>query len=428
MKPLDEGNAEISLLCADDEPEVRDVLRSMISRKFPGIKLHLADNGRIGLELYKEHTPQIVITDISMPVMSGIKMAREIKTESPETIIIAVTAHRDARYLLDAIEIGINHYLIKPFDLQKLISLIRKSVAEIKLRRQLIEQENEILRLSSFPQLSPNPILELDADGNVTFRNLAAGQIEEDAGKCEGNHSFIPENLPEILRIMQTHCSEQHELEIELNGEIYAEHIQIVPQFNTIRIYATNITKRKLAEKELRESEKRYMELSITDSLTNLFNSRHFYDRLQNEVERANRYSHPLSLLLLDIDNFKKYNDTYGHLEGNTVLTVLSDVIRNNLRHIDTAYRYGGEEFTVLLPETECESALLVAERIRQNFERVEFSPLPESRVHMTVSIGVGQYVAGESVTSFIKRVDACMYTAKRLGKNQINHACPVLA
>jgi diguanylate cyclase (GGDEF)-like protein len=181
-----------------------------------------------------------------------------------------------------------------------------------------------------------------------------------------------------------------------------------------------DITERRLAEEEVRESEKRYRELSITDSLTKLYNSRHFFNQLEHEVARAERYNQPLSLILLDIDNFKGYNDTYGHMEGDRVLAALADVIRKNLRSSDTGFRYGGEEFTVLLPQTDGESALSAAERLRANFADTALSPLPGAEVHMTVSIGAGQYIPGEKETAFVKRVDAAMYRAKQSGKNRV--------
>jgi diguanylate cyclase (GGDEF)-like protein len=182
-------------------------------------------------------------------------------------------------------------------------------------------------------------------------------------------------------------------------------------------------TERKLAEEEVRESERRHRELSITDSLTKLYNSRHFFRELRQEMERAKRYDEPLSLIMLDIDNFKGYNDTYGHLEGDRALAVLADVIRGSLRCADTAFRYGGEEFTILLPETVGADAVLVAERLRQSFEDVVLSPAPELQVHMTISLGVGQYCHDEQESAFMKRVDGCMYTAKQHGKNRVYFA-----
>jgi len=182
-----------------------------------------------------------------------------------------------------------------------------------------------------------------------------------------------------------------------------------------------DITGRKLAEDALRESEARYRTLSITDALTGLYNSRQFYDQLRLEIERADRYGHPLSLLLLDIDNFKKFNDSYGHLEGDVVLIRLGEVIRRCLRKTDSAYRFGGEEFTVILPETTGDAATILAERIREEYENEDFHPLDSlESLHETVSVGVAQYIPQEGVNPFLKRVDSSMYQAKRQGKNQV--------
>ena len=179
-----------------------------------------------------------------------------------------------------------------------------------------------------------------------------------------------------------------------------------------------DITEQKRAEEELRQSEQRYREMSITDSLTKLYNSRHFFRQLGNQVERAKRYGEPLSLILLDIDDFKRYNDSYGHLEGDNVLKGLSNVIRKNLRTSDSPYRYGGEEFTILLPETGSKDAFIVAERLRKDFENLVLSPSPGVEVHASVSMGVSRYIPGEQPATFLKRVDEVMYKAKKQGKN----------
>jgi diguanylate cyclase (GGDEF)-like protein/PAS domain S-box-containing protein len=180
-----------------------------------------------------------------------------------------------------------------------------------------------------------------------------------------------------------------------------------------------DISERKKMEMELLESKKKYELLSITDGLTDLFNLRHFYNQLSLEMDRSRRYRHPLSLILLDVDDFKKYNDTYGHKEGDTVLVHLADVIRSCLRGTDTAYRYGGEEFVVILPETAKDQGRLIAERIRKTFKDDVFRPNKGEMVQKTVSLGVAQYSDDEDATSFIKRIDNNMYKAKSMGKDQ---------
>ena len=181
-----------------------------------------------------------------------------------------------------------------------------------------------------------------------------------------------------------------------------------------------NITERKRAEEALKDSEKRFRELSIIDELTSLYNSRHFYFQLKIEIERSTRYEQPLTLLLLDLDNFKSLNDAYGHLEGDRVLRRLGQVIKKCLRETDIAYRYGGEEFTILLPMTTSVEGVVTAERIRTEFKKETFLPVPDQEVHLTLSIGLSQYKPPEDTKAFVQRVDKLMYQAKKNGKDRV--------
>ncbi len=187
--------------------------------------------------------------------------------------------------------------------------------------------------------------------------------------------------------------------------------------------------KRVLKERDLTQERVRMMEklqkLAITDGLTKLHNSRSFYSQIEVEVDRYNRYKHPLSLLLLDIDHFKHYNDTFGHLEGDKVLVRISQIIRSCLRKLDTAYRYGGEEFTVILPETTCEEARNVAERIRNAVKAEKFDPETENDITITISIGVTQYSPEEELSAFIQRADKAMYSSKQNGRNKVTALLP---
>jgi len=161
--------------------------------------------------------------------------------------------------------------------------------------------------------------------------------------------------------------------------------------------------------------------LATTDGLTKLYNLRHFYNQLEVEIGRCNRYDHSLALLLLDIDNFKIYNDSYGHLEGDKVLVRLSQIIKSCLRAMDSAYRYGGEEFTVILPETKGKEAKNVANRIRTAVEIEKFYPEPEKIATITISIGLTEYCKKEQLSTLIKRADQAMYNSKTKGRNTIS-------
>jgi len=167
-----------------------------------------------------------------------------------------------------------------------------------------------------------------------------------------------------------------------------------------------------------RQLENQLRELTITDDLTKLHNMRHFYVQLQLEMDRASRYENPLSLLLLDVDRFKQYNDTYGHLEGDKILMELGRVILECLRKSDTAYRYGGDEFMVVLPQTLGKEARNVAERIRARFP-AEYSRREPDRIDTTLSIGVVSHRPKEDLSELVKRADQAMYKAKKQGGNQ---------
>jgi two-component system cell cycle response regulator len=185
----------------------------------------------------------------------------------------------------------------------------------------------------------------------------------------------------------------------------------------------TIILERNTAIQKLRESEQYYQELSTTDGLTKIFNTRQFYSNLRTEIERSRRYNHPLTVLMFDIDDFKRYNDTYGHLEGDKVLVRFAEIIKDCLRQSDTAYRYGGEEFSVILPVTAGEQGVSAAERVRTMLRTEVFIPRSGSKVRVTVSIGAAEYLKDEDMMVFLRRADQNLYLAKAAGKDQVCYA-----
>ena len=154
--------------------------------------------------------------------------------------------------------------------------------------------------------------------------------------------------------------------------------------------------------------------LTIEDSLTGLFNSRHFFEQLQNEIERSDRYLQPLSLIFIDIDKFKNINDTFGHMIGDKVLCLLAKKIKSCLRFNDTAYRFAGDEFTVILPETASDQAKVVATRILSGFHDDRIVVNGKSMPKISASIGIAQYQRNEDMQQFVHRADVTMYKAKK--------------
>ncbi|ORU92885.1 MAG: diguanylate cyclase [Cycloclasticus sp. symbiont of Bathymodiolus heckerae] len=183
------------------------------------------------------------------------------------------------------------------------------------------------------------------------------------------------------------------------------------------------ISDRKHAEQKLIDSQQKYRELSTIDDLTKLFNARHFFEQVSGETDRCNRYSQSLSLCLFDLDNFKIVNDTYGHQFGNTVLEEFAKIIKKNIRHVDMAFRYGGEEFVVLFPFVIAHHAAIVVEKICLQLAQADFTTDDGEKVKITTSAGLSTYIIKEDKEEFIKRADKAMYQSKDGGKNKITIA-----
>ncbi|MCA1905296.1 MAG: sensor domain-containing diguanylate cyclase [Desulfarculus sp.] len=174
---------------------------------------------------------------------------------------------------------------------------------------------------------------------------------------------------------------------------------------------------------QLAQSQRRYREMSMTDGLTGLYNRRYFESRLASELDHARRLDNPLSLIMLDLDDFKAFNDRHGHLAGDQVLKALAAVLRLSLREGDCACRYGGEEFAVILPASDLEGARLVAERVRAGMERGLFRETPGLAAEVTLSLGVARLRDDEDAHGLVARADLALYRAKAAGKNRVEMA-----
>jgi diguanylate cyclase (GGDEF)-like protein len=169
---------------------------------------------------------------------------------------------------------------------------------------------------------------------------------------------------------------------------------------------------------------------ALTDELTGLYNLRHFHDTLDAELERQRRFGTEVGLMMLDIDDFKKVNDTYGHQQGDLVLIEVGRALRNLSRDIDEPARYGGEEMAVILPQTDIAGAELLAERMRTAVEELRIDRLDgDGQLSVTASFGVASMpYNAQDKAALIAEADAALYRAKRAGKNRVARAEPVIA
>ena len=170
---------------------------------------------------------------------------------------------------------------------------------------------------------------------------------------------------------------------------------------------------------QLNENIRKYRQETITDHLTGLNNRKYMDIKLNEEIIRHSRHNQPFCIMLMDIDDFKKINDIYGHVVGDQVIKHLSSVIKAHVRKSDFSFRYGGEEFLILLLNTDIENSVRIAEQIRQKVETTNFS-LKDKKFVITITVGVAQYIKGETSEAFIERADKNLYNGKKMGKNRV--------
>ena len=408
-------NQLLRVLMVEDSEDDATLLLCVLRREGYEVVYAIVDTPAAMRAALESQEWDVITSDHAMPHFSAPKALELVKKLRPDLPFIIVSGEIDLKSAVSLMKDGAQDYIQK-MELPRLVPAIKRVLDEAKIRRehQRVRDTLEIseTRYRRLFETAQDGILILDADtGQIQdvnpFLILMLGYAKEE---------FLGKNLWEIGAFKDIEVSKTIFLKLQKKGYVRYENLPLktkkgqqmavefvsnvyaVDHTKVIQFNIRDITERKKAEDALQESEKRYWELSIMDDLTQLYNSRHFYDQLKREIERSNRYGQPLALLLLDLDRFKAFNDAYGHIEGD----------------------YGGEEFTIILPMVTNADGAVTAERIRMEFEKENFSPVFGQDVHMTVSIGLAQYKHKEDMKAFVHRVDQLMYQAKKNGKGNI--------
>jgi diguanylate cyclase (GGDEF)-like protein len=243
-------------------------------------------------------------------------------------------------------------------------------------------------------------------------------------GECVGEMSII-DSAPPSAQVSATEETEVLAIEQDILWRMVSVSHEIAR--NLLYIMSERVRYSNLVIADSLEMQRKYQRYASTDALTGLHNRGWLDDAFDRELKRSERDELPLALIMIDVDNFKTYNDDYGHLAGDQVLITVADAIRSPLRPNDLVARFGGEEFAVLLPETTMKNAAIIAERLRDNVSKTDPGKLDDRQLpEVTISLGVAGRQPGYSLDMMIAAADVAMYHAKRNGKNRVEVAAKV--
>ncbi|MFA6189186.1 MAG: PAS domain-containing protein [Sulfuricurvum sp.] len=286
----------------------------------------------------------------------------------------------------------------------------------------LMESEQ---RFRNLAELTTDWVWQVDEHGTYVYSGekvytLLGYTPEEIYGKTPFDF-MPPEEAARVAEIFKNILSTQSPFSFLENINLHKDGHTVVLETSGVPLFSSDgifqgyfgtehdITQRKRAEEEINL-------LATTDTLTGTANRREFNTQLEKELERAKRYDTPLSLVMYDIDHFKQVNDTFGHDAGDSVLQTLTAVVKSNVRAVDTVARWGGEEFMILMPQSDGTAASVAAEKLRQEISRHPFEQIG----NLTVSFGVTEFTPHDNVNAFLKRVDNALYKAKENGRNRV--------
>lgn len=448
------------ILVVDDIQTNLKLLQVRLSAEY--FEVVLASNGHEALEICARGQCDIVLLDVMMPGMDGFEVARRIKANpaSHHIPIIMVTALDQPADRVRGLEAGADDFLTKPIDDVALIARVR-SLARLKMATDEMRMRVATSRQIGVPDAADDAINDQGLNGRVlvvedhasTADRIASALAREhtvgiaadpqDAlfRAAEGKFDLLIVSLDlqnyDALRLvghirslartrylpilLVTHTEQRSRLmrALDLGANDYlsrsADKNEIVARVKT------QVRRRRFTER-LRDNVVQSMELAITDPLTGLYNRRYMESHAGALVSRANERGKRLSMLIIDIDHFKSINDTYGHDAGDDVLREFSDRLRSCIRGIDLACRYGGEEFVVIMPDTDMGVANRVAERIRSRIAGEAFSvDRGAHSIEVTISVGLATLAsADDTVPVILKRADEALYRAKRSGRNRV--------
>jgi len=456
---VDEVDTQARVVVVDDSRLIREIAYDALAGR---LAVECCSDAEGALAALAREPADLVISDLEMPGMSGIELLERVRREHPGTEFVLLTANASVESAIGALRMGAADYLIKPVQPDSLALVVDRILAQRALVAENVRLRDTLTTLESCRTLmrclDAGELYSVALDlllhslersrGLAMFRRGAVPLSDGVAfrGFAEGDTSRIREALigekPIDIDSVQTAAVVE---ESELHAALRSVAIDVGPtlvvplrgreteagllwicsdgrDFGPAEVERADMiaghAQLALANAERYNHAK---ERAFIDDVTEAYNARYLLQATEHEIQRAERYGRKLSVLFLDLDRFKLVNDSHGHLVGSQVLRQLSEILAGCIRQVDTLARYGGDEFTILLTDTEHEVGLSVAERIRATVADTRFEGDRGDAIHLEISIGVATYPDhGEQREGLLDAADKAMYLAKAHGRNVV--------
>jgi diguanylate cyclase (GGDEF)-like protein len=444
------------ILLVEDDRFFRDIFSNLLRAE--GYEVDCASCGYEGMEMLASSRYGLVITDLVMPDISGLEILSRVRESDPTIDVIMVTGNANMESAIFALKHGARDYLIKPVNSDE----FKHSVAQCLQQRRLLDENQELKNMLGLFQSSQAIAGCLDL---AKAQHLLVEAVARETGVSRAIGLFLSENTLELKEVKGISAALgallSKEIIAALPGEVPAPHliqqIQLpstacvdgISEASLIHIHIHlgyhglialfNDSGTKLPEISLRqkniiflieqsahafenaETFSKAKDMLFIDDISGLFNHRYLEVALEREIKRVERYSSHLTVLFIDVDSFKLVNDIHGHLVGSQVLAEFGALLKESVRDVDVVIRYGGDEYTVILVETTCSIAGMVAERIRCQVEAHLFMEAERCNIRLTCSIGYACCPEDAATKEeLLKMADKAMYASKASGKNRI--------
>jgi two-component system, cell cycle response regulator len=456
------------VLIVDDIPANLRLLEAKLTAEY--FSVQSAQSGRAALDLAEAEPPDIILLDVMMPEMDGFEVCRRLKANSRTAPIpvVMVTALSDTEDRVKGLDVGADDFLTKPVNDLTLFARVRSLV---RLKMAMDEWQSREATCDQFGLPVETPAIQMSDDpkGRILVVEPDVYTLEKIAHILEshGHEVLMAQNAAKAEAILAQEkaldlvisalylgdsdglrlCShmrsksQMRRLPVllvlgqgELGGLVKGFDLGINDYLfrpidgNELKARVRTQVRRKRYQEGLLDSYQRSLTLALTDTLTGLYNRRYLDAHLESTVARATASGKEVSILMLDLDHFKRINDTYGHLVGDQVLKDVAQRLSHGVREFDLAARIGGEEFVVVMPDSSDEVGIKVAERLRGSIGATPVAiPAPVGLISVTVSVGVAIVAPGETGVSALHRADEALYAAKAVGRNKVAPARPML-